>query len=380
MKTKRKFTLALITLLAVAIAIQFKHPVIINSRPVAEIQVPTAVKAIFKRACYDCHSDETNLRWYDQIAPVYWQVAAHVKEGREGLNFSTMEKMMPAERNAKFWEAINQVAAGAMPLKSYAFVHRDAKVSTHDLAILKAYMSSLVPKNKAGDTAKINALATQLKNKQAPLNQLPVALNGINYMPDYKNWQVISTTDRFDNGTMRVIFANDIAVKAIQQNHIRPWPNGTILAKVAWDQLEDKDGNIKTGAFKQVEYMIKNDGKYAATKGWGFARFKTANLVPYGKTALFANECLNCHRPQKKEDFVFTQPVGFNDSHLKMMASFINKKSSTMSVLYTNGNTRTLVTWKQKSDENWFGANVPGKLQSIKLINKPNALQPSFMP
>jgi mono/diheme cytochrome c family protein len=380
MKTKRKFTLALITLLAVAIAIQFKHQVIINSRPIAEIQVPTAVKAIFKRACYDCHSDETNLRWYDQIAPVYWQVAADVEEGREGLNFSTLEKMAPADRNAKLWEAINQVTAGAMPLKSYVFVHRSAKISAHDLAALKAYLLTLVPKNKAGDTAKVNALAAQLKNKKAPLNQLPVALNGINYMPEYKNWQVISTTDRFDNGTMRAIFANDIGVKAIQQNQIHPWPNGTILAKVAWDQLEDRDGNIKTRAFKQVEYMIKDEQKYTATKGWGFARFKTANLIPYGKTALFANECMNCHRPQKEEDFVFTQPVAFNDSHLKMMASFINRKSGTMSVLYAKANTQTLVTWKQKSDENWFGAKVPGKLQSIKLIKNPNVLQPSFMP
>jgi cytochrome c2 len=380
MKTKRKFTLALITLLVVAIAIQFKRPVIINSRPVAEIQAPPKVKAIFKRACYDCHSDETNLRWYDQIAPVYWQVAEHVKEGREGLNFSTLEKIAPADRNAKLWEALNQIAAGAMPLKNYAFVHRDAKISTNDLAVLKAYMLSLAPKNNAGDAAKASALSRQLTNKRDLPQQLPVALNGITYIPDYKNWQVISTTDRFDNGTMRVIFANDIAVKAIQQNHIRPWPNGTILAKVAWDQLEDKDENIKTGAFKQVEYMIKDDGKYAATKGWGFARFKTANLVPYGKTALFANECVNCHRPQKDEDFVFTKPVAFDDSHLKMMASFINRKSGTMSVLYAKGNTQTLVTWKQQSDENWFGAKVPGKLQSMKLIKNPNALQPSFMP
>ena len=128
-------------------------------------------------------------------------------------------------------------------------------------------------------------------------------------MPDYKNWQVVSTSDRFDNGTMRVIFGNAIAIKAIKENHINPWPNGTIFAKIGWDKIADADGNVHTGAFKQVEFMIKDDKKYASTKGWGFARFKTPKLLPYGKTKLFATECVNCHRPESANDFVFTSPV-----------------------------------------------------------------------
>ncbi len=125
--------------------------------------------------------------------------------------------------------------------------------------------------------------------------------------------------------------------------------------------------------------MIKAKQKYAATKGWGFARFKTNSLVPYGKIALFANECINCHRPQKYEDFVFTEPVpamaGRTD---KMTATFIDKKTGTMSVLYSKGTTRTLVTWKQKTDKNWFGARVPGALRSITKVK--TGQQPSVMP
>ncbi|MDB4903951.1 MAG: cytochrome [Mucilaginibacter sp.] len=220
--------------------------------------------------------------------------------------------MAPADQKAKFWEIVNQIAAGAMPIKSYELVHPSAKVSTEDLAVLKKYIKEMAPKNKPGDTAKTNAITKQYQqwqNGKIMVSSLPKALNGITYIPDYKNWQAISTTERFDNGTMRVIFANDIAVKAIKDNHIHPWPNGVIFAKVAWDQNEDKDGNVKTGAFKQIEYMIKDDQKYSSTEGWGFARFKTPKMVPYGKTLLFANECINCHRPQKDEDFVFTQPI-----------------------------------------------------------------------
>jgi len=309
---KKMLFAILIPLILIFGGIQFIHPEINNPPVTGDFTAPENVKAILKRACYDCHSNETNLRWYDKPAPVYWQVAKDVKEGREGLNFSTWQQLAPADQKAKFWEAVNQITAGAMPIKGYTFVHPATKLSTEDVAVLKAYVLTMAVNNKPADTAKTNALDKQFKKWQSgePANsKLPTALNGITYMPDYKNWQAISTTDRFDNGTMRVILGNAIAVKAIKENNISPWPDGTVFAKVAWDQLEDKDGNVTTGAFKQIEYMIKDHQKYAATKGWGFARFKTPKMMPYGKTVTFANECINCHRPQKDEDFVFTQPI-----------------------------------------------------------------------
>ena len=294
------------------VLIQFIRPSISHPSGTGEIQAPVQVKAILQRACYDCHSNQTDLRWFDQIQPVYWQVAAHVKAGRKGMNFSDWKSMAKPDQQAKLWEAVNQIAEGAMPIKSYAMVHPSTKVSDADLQVLKSYLLTMV-NNKPADTSKTNALEKQYRQqkKPHPATPLPTALNGITYIPDYKNWQPISTTDRFDNGSMRVIFGNPVAVQAIKDGHINPWPNGTIFAKVAWDKLTDKDGNTKTGAFKQVEYMIKDDQKYASTKGWGFARFKTPKMVPYGKTVMFATECVNCHRPMKDNDFVFTEPVKF---------------------------------------------------------------------
>ena len=117
------------------------------------------------------------------------------------------------------------------------------------------------------------------------------------------------STERFDNGTMRIIYGNEIAVKAIKDHKTNPWPNGTIFAKVAWDQLIDSSGNITPGTFKQVEYMIKDTKRFASTKGWGWARFLSPKLEPYGKNAMFTTECINCHRPMKDNDFVFTSPI-----------------------------------------------------------------------
>jgi hypothetical protein len=307
---KKRFWITVLVLAVAFVALQFVRPKLDNPPVTGDFKAPADVKSIVKRACYDCHSNETNLRWYDKISPIYWTVAQHVKEGREGLNFSAWDNLAPADQKGKLWEAVNQITAGAMPIKSYEMVHQSAKISASDLVVLKKYLTGMVH-SKPGDTTKINALQKQQAQMQASNvpTKLPQALNGITYIPDYKNWQPISTTERFDNGTMRVIFGNDVAVKAIKENHINPWPNGTIFAKVAWDQLEDKDGNVTTGAFKQVEYMIKDDKKYAATKNWGWARFKTPKMVPYGKTAMFATECVGCHKPLKDEDYVFTMPI-----------------------------------------------------------------------
>ena len=305
---------AVLVILGGLILIQFiNRPVFANPPVTGDFQAPQDVKAILKRACYDCHSNETDVRWYDRIAPANWKVAEDIKKGREGLNFSSWSALAKPDQAAKLWEAVNQIQAAAMPIKSYQIVHPGTKVSASDLLVLKNYLTGML-NNKPSDTSKTNALDKQYGKwvegaANAPKTNVPVALNGIEFIPDYKNWQVVTTSDRFDNNTMRVIFGNDIAIKAIRENHINPWPNGTIFAKVAWDKLSDKDGNVKTGAFKQVEYMIKEDQKYASTAGWGFARFKTPKMLPYGKTKLFATECVNCHRPMSKNDFVFTLPV-----------------------------------------------------------------------
>lgn len=308
-KKKLIIGFTLITVLVLT-SMQFLRPEIQVKPVTGDFTAPAEVKAIIKRACYDCHSNETNLRWFDRVPPVSWRVAAHVKAGRAGLNFSEWDQLAPGDQKAKLWEAVNQIAAGAMPLKDYEFAHSESKISAQDLSVLKNYMTGMI-KDKPGDTAVAHDALKQraaLQHK-ASAGKLPVSLNGITYIPDYKNWQAISTTERMDNGTMRVILGNDIAVKAVQSGHVNPWPDGTILAKVAWDQQQDNEDNVTTGAFKQVEYMIKDRQRFKSTHGWGFARFKTPKMVPYGKTAMFTTECINCHKPQENQDLVFTSPL-----------------------------------------------------------------------
>jgi hypothetical protein len=307
----KKGRILLLLLIVCLVGIQFVRPPLDNPPVTADLTTPPEVKEILRKACYDCHSNETQLKWFDKVAPAYWMVVDHVKEGRKVFNFSEMGSLPAGDQKAKLYEGINQVLTRDMPLLSYTTVHPKAKLSMKEVQVLQRYLVSLSPAVIA-DTALIHAANRQYDQwapQQAHLTTAKPTLNGIDYIPGYQDWTAISTTDRFDNGTMRVIYGNDIAVKAIKDQKIHPWPDGAIFAKVAWDQLADANGQVTPGAFKQVEFMIKDSKKYASTAGWGWARWKGMQLTPYGKTASFTSECVGCHNPMRDNDFVFTLPL-----------------------------------------------------------------------
>ncbi|MEO6816793.1 MAG: heme-binding domain-containing protein [Edaphobacter sp.] len=293
----------------VFIAIQFIRPTLTNPPVTADLQAPPQVKQILKNSCYSCHSNETKLPWFDEIAPANWIAVSDVKEGRKHLNFSEIGKLPAAQQKGLLFEAISNIQMGAMPLPSYRRVHPGSGVTLEQLAILKSWLAP--PSTAAAaDPAAADAGYQRWIQASSVVPDVRPTPNGIEFMPDYRNWKAISSTDRFDNHTMREILGNDIAVKAIAEHHINPWPDGTAFAKVAWQQLPDGKGTVRTGAFVQVEFMIRDSSKYASTKGWGWARWRGADLVPYGKDAAFTSECVNCHNPVRNSDYVFTLPIG----------------------------------------------------------------------
>ncbi|MGR8940557.1 MAG: cytochrome P460 family protein [Gammaproteobacteria bacterium] len=137
------------------------------------------------------------------------------------------------------------------------------------------------------------------------------APNGIELPAYYKNWRVISVSHRDDKQSLRVIVGNDTAVNAARTGNTHPWPDGSILGKLAWkDQIHPKwqDATVP-GEFAHAEFMIKNSAKYAKTRGWGFARWVGMEQKPYGQDESFVQECLACHDQVKDNDAVFTHPA-----------------------------------------------------------------------
>ncbi|EPR73574.1 hypothetical protein ADIWIN_1604 [Winogradskyella psychrotolerans RS-3] len=49
---------------------------------------PEDVKMILKNACLDCHSDSTRYPWYNNITPVNYWLADHVKDGKKHFDMS----------------------------------------------------------------------------------------------------------------------------------------------------------------------------------------------------------------------------------------------------------------------------------------------------
>ena len=87
-----------------------------------------ATRALAVRACYDCHSNETEWPAYASIAPVSWLVQHDVEEGRAALNFSEWTR---PQKEAK--EAAKEVREGEMPPAAYKLIHAHARLSAADL-------------------------------------------------------------------------------------------------------------------------------------------------------------------------------------------------------------------------------------------------------
>src|SRR5690606_5243459 len=82
------------------------------------------------RACYSCHSNETEVLWFEKPAPVQWYIANHVKEGRAALNFSEWHTAAGEEAD----EAAEAVGDGMPPdYYTYFGLHDESKLTPAEL-------------------------------------------------------------------------------------------------------------------------------------------------------------------------------------------------------------------------------------------------------
>ncbi len=92
---------------------------------------------ILKRACFDCHSNETRYPWYSYLPGASLVLAEHVRDGRDELNFSLWDKMDAKRKAKKLHEIAEEVDEGKMPTWDYQMLHSEAKLSAADVAIIK---------------------------------------------------------------------------------------------------------------------------------------------------------------------------------------------------------------------------------------------------
>ncbi len=113
----------------------------IPSDPKDEIGVSNNIKTILKASCYDCHSNNSTIPWYGNIAPFSWLVRSHINDGRKILNFSEFGKY-DAKKQKDLFDRIEGSIVIRMPLPSYVWKHPKASLSQEDKAKLKVWSKS----------------------------------------------------------------------------------------------------------------------------------------------------------------------------------------------------------------------------------------------
>ncbi len=144
---------------------------------------------------------------------------------------------------------------------------------------------------------------------------------GVTIPPGYRDWKMIAVaqlvTDKGDQ--LRAQLGNDIAMKAYKEGKL-PFPDGSIIVALHWNRVSSEENNkvlagpfpgaqsFVVGSHLNMQVMVKDSKKYAATGGWGFGDFKD------GKPSDEAmhKTCFACHEPIKDHDYVFTRYAPFD--------------------------------------------------------------------
>ena len=127
----------------------------------------------------------------------------------------------------------------------------------------------------------------------------------------YRDWTLISVAhEAGDLNDLRAVLGNDVAIKAYREGSTT-FPDGAIIARLAWKFVPSEENNkafgreqsFVAGSPTNLQFMLKDQRKYSATGGWGFAQFDDGK--PAGDMVL--KTCFPCHAPAKAHDFVFTR-------------------------------------------------------------------------
>ena len=129
--------------------------------------------------------------------------------------------------------------------------------------------------------------------------------------PGYRDWKLISVSHEAGSlNSIGAILGNDVAIKAYREGKL-PYPDGIIIAALHYGHVPSEQNNkvfgqaqsFVPGSPTNIQFMVKDSTKYAATGGWGFATFVD------GKPAAAASmkSCFPCHNQAKTSDLVFTR-------------------------------------------------------------------------
>ena len=102
----------------------------------SQMFLPASVESTLRRACYDCHSDETAWPWYSRVPLAGDAVRDDVRRARAAMNFS--------EWNDTAGKTVRRAAGtliagcadlrtGRMPVTQYVRMHPEARMTPSEI-------------------------------------------------------------------------------------------------------------------------------------------------------------------------------------------------------------------------------------------------------
>src|SRR5215831_17881818 len=101
--------------------------------------IPVPVRAILERACQNCHSANTVWPWYSYVPPISRQIHTDVERARAFMDLSKWNDYTESERRGFTVAMGAAVESRLMPPPKYVWMHREAKLSSAELELVKAW-------------------------------------------------------------------------------------------------------------------------------------------------------------------------------------------------------------------------------------------------
>ncbi len=105
---------------------------------------PENVQTVLKKACYDCHSNETVYPDYAFVAPISWSIKHHINEGREHLNFSEWGNFNRDLKKNMLENASHSIKDYSMPMPGYITKHPEANLTKAERVLLVNYFEEIL--------------------------------------------------------------------------------------------------------------------------------------------------------------------------------------------------------------------------------------------
>jgi hypothetical protein len=128
----------------------------------------------------------------------------------------------------------------------------------------------------------------------------------------YRDWRLISVAHEEGNlHSIGAVLGNSVAIRAYRAGTL-PFPDGTVIAALHYQHVPSEENNkvfgqeqsFVAGTPTNIQFMVKDSKKYAATGGWGFGHFNASDQKPGSAEAM--KTCFPCHEQAKNSDLVFT--------------------------------------------------------------------------